>query len=89
MEFEAEIIGFFEVLYKSEGAQRFSTKGINRRPILIQHSSWSERKFEEAETWNGIKSLGKNKAPGLDGFTIESFAKFWQHLKEDITSLFA
>lgn len=32
--------------------------------------------------------MGKNKAPGLDGFTVEFLIKFWEVFKDNFTSLF-
>lgn len=45
-EIEAKIVSIFEDLYDSEGVQRFSSKGVNWRPISNQNRVWLERKFE-------------------------------------------
>lgn len=36
----------------------------------------------------GLKAVGKCKAPGSDGFTVEIFLQFWDLMKEDIQALF-
>lgn len=43
--------------------------------------------FTMVEIRQAIKDLGMNKAPGLDGYTVEFLLKFWDHFKEDFMKL--
>ena len=44
--------------------------------------------FTQEEIYKALSKLGKNKAPGPDGFTAEFFIKFWAHFKDNFLSLF-
>jgi hypothetical protein len=50
--------------------------------------SWMERDFEEGEVWEVVRNFKGNKAPGLDGFSMEFFQKCWTVLKVDIVAMF-
>lgn len=82
-EVEAEIINFFDKLYTKEQYTRFSPRNIDWRSISNQDCLWLEGPFDDEEIWSPLKSLGKNKAPRLDGFTSEFILKYWQQLKGD------
>lgn len=45
-------------------------------------------RFIVEEVRSALKLLGKNKARGPDGFTVEFFLKFWEKLKDNIMKLF-
>ncbi|MCO5553861.1 hypothetical protein L7F22_007386 [Adiantum nelumboides] len=45
-----------------------------------------EQPFTEDELCHALKALGKCKAPGWDGFTVEFFHAFWDDLKDDCYS---
>lgn len=44
--------------------------------------------FSETEIFSAIKALGKNKAPGQDGFTAEFLVKHWNLVKDSFQALF-
>ncbi|MCO5570019.1 hypothetical protein L7F22_023733 [Adiantum nelumboides] len=51
-------------------------------PIMaFDEANALEKHFTEAELDSVLKSLGKGKAPGWDGFTVELFHAFWNELK--------
>jgi len=47
-----------------------------------------QRGFEESEVLRYLKLCATDKAPGLDGFTMGSFIKCWEILKQDIMLAF-
>jgi len=47
------------------------------------------REFSEEEVWKAINELGKDKAPGPDGFNIAFFQHCWNVVKKDIMGVFA
>jgi hypothetical protein len=42
------------------------------------------REINEEEIFQAIWSLGQDKAPGLDGFSIHFFKSFWETIKYDL-----
>lgn len=53
----------------------------NQNDVLIARFTHEEIKFV-------LKMLGKNKAPGLDGFTAEFCLQYWDHFKKNFMKLF-
>lgn len=47
-----------------------------------------EQAFTKEEVYKAVSSLGTDKAPGPDGFTIEFFKKAWNIIKSDIMMMF-
>ncbi|XP_026398305.1 uncharacterized protein LOC113294100 [Papaver somniferum] len=50
--------------------------------------NWLELYVGEDECINAIKLLGKNQAPGPDGFAISFYLRCWEILKEDFMNIF-
>nr|CAD1817376.1 unnamed protein product [Ananas comosus var. bracteatus] len=46
------------------------------------------RPFQLAEIKNAVFHLGKDKAPGPDGFPLSFYQAFWNTVKEDIMNIF-
>lgn len=49
-----------------------------------ESAQWMEREFEEEEICKAVFDLGREKAPGPDGFPVAFFQIFWADTKEDI-----
>ncbi|KAJ9559670.1 hypothetical protein OSB04_004830 [Centaurea solstitialis] len=54
------------------------------KKLSLEEAETLERPLEEVEVWNAIKSSGKNKAPGPDGFSFNFLKKFWDIIKVDL-----
>jgi hypothetical protein len=47
-----------------------------------------ERPFEEREVFKVVKDLNRDKASGLDGFSMAFFQSCWDVIKEDVMKVF-
>ena len=64
------VVGAFNNLYTEEGGWR---PGVEWLPFMRLDSSEAEGleiPFTEGEVFVALSDLGKDKAPGLDGFTM-------------------
>lgn len=50
-------------------------------------ASWLERDFEEEDVRDAVFKMIGNKAPGLDGFPLFFFQRFWSDLKHEVMAL--
>ncbi|KAI5382052.1 hypothetical protein KIW84_UN0213 [Lathyrus oleraceus] len=86
---EEEVLQFY--------AKLVGTKSLNLRCIDIttvrngktldrESACQLIRPVEEGEVWNALKSIGQNKAPGVDGFNAYFFTATWQIVKNDVTA---
>ena len=46
-----------------------------------------EKDINENELYQSLKDMAKDKAPGLDGLTVEFYSTFWYLIKNDFTEL--
>ena len=67
-----EITGFFQKLYKTEGSRFRGIESFDWQTIAQHLADWLEKPVEE-EVKKAILDFYGNKAPGLDGFTLEMF----------------
>lgn len=56
--------------------------------VTSNQNSMLISRFSEVEIKMALKALGKCKALGSDGFTVEFFLQFWDLVKEDFQALF-
>ena len=56
--------------------ERLSLDNMEFAKISKEEALWLERDFEEDEIWKAIFDLGRDKAPGLDGYPSPSFNNF-------------
>ncbi|XP_071714443.1 uncharacterized protein [Rutidosis leptorrhynchoides] len=66
---------------KNDGLQLENGDGPRIEKVLADKL---EEEFSECETLEAIKSCGKNKAPGPDGFNLLFYIKFWDIIKVDL-----
>lgn len=86
-EIEDIILGFYKNFYVKTNAGKFIP--INLPWLIVPEAqSMLVSRFTLVEIRNGLKSLGKNKAPGPDGFTMEFFLKFLDKFGDNFTSFF-
>ena len=53
------------------------TLGENERKLSDEQSASLEGELSYSEITNALKNMKNSKSPGLDGFTVEFFKKFW------------
>ena len=75
---------YFSSLYADEGWGRPSLDNLAFDAIETQKAQWLGREFEEEEVRQAVFDLAGDKAPGLDGFPMAFFQRFWVMLKRDI-----
>ncbi|RVW19550.1 putative ribonuclease H protein [Vitis vinifera] len=64
--------------------ESWRVEGIDWSPISEESASRLDSPFAEAEIFNAIFQLDRDKAPGPDGFTIAVFQDCWDVIKEDL-----
>ena len=84
-----EILRYFEKLYASPSGEPWRVEGLDCSPISGESASRLESPFTEEEISKAIFQLDRDKAPGLDGFTIAVFQDCWDVIKEDLVRVFA
>jgi len=67
------IVHFYKKLYQEDVASRPFLEGISYNSIGEEDASELVKEFSEREVWKAINDLGKDKAPGPDGFNIAFF----------------
>ena len=85
-EIEELVLKFYDTLYSKIPGVRVLPMNLqwlvvneNQNRLLVAH-------FSVEEIRNAVKLLGKNKAPGPDGFTAEFFLHFWINAVKAILS---
>lgn len=78
----------FQQLYEEVKVERpliGDDMGSTISPVLCEHLT---AEFSEDEVWNIIKTCDGNKAPGPDGFNMQSIKKGWSFMKPEIMAFF-
>ncbi|RVW12452.1 LINE-1 retrotransposable element ORF2 protein [Vitis vinifera] len=84
-----EILLYFKKLYSCPTRESWRVEGIDWSPISEESAFRLDFPFAEAEIFNAIFQLDRDKAPGPDGFTIAVFQDCWDVIKEDLVRVFA
>ncbi|RVW86537.1 putative ribonuclease H protein [Vitis vinifera] len=84
-----ETLKYFEKLYASPSGESWRVEGLDWSLISSESASRLESPFTEKEISYVIFQLDRDKAPGLDGFTIAVFQDCWDVIKEDLVRVFA
>lgn len=87
-EIESTILGFYDTLYTKSLGSRFTPLNFDWPNVTDFQNSLLTSHFTIEEIKAALKSLGKGKAPGPDGFTIEFFQMYWDLVKVDFQRLF-
>ncbi len=87
------ISSFYENLYKSEfqedRCEAFLQQACNHAPVVTDDlKSLCDEELTITELNNALKSMKKNKAPGIDGLPVEFYLHFWNILEKHIFNLF-
>ena len=84
-----EILLYFKMLYSSPPGESWRVEGIDWSVISEESASRLDSPFFEVEIYNAIFQLDRDKATGLDGFTIAVFQDCWDVIKDDLVRVFA
>ncbi|TYK03825.1 exodeoxyribonuclease-like [Cucumis melo var. makuwa] len=79
---QAEILS----IYRIEGHNFIQKSKLNWLAVVDENTNLYKR-IPVEEIFNPIKALGKNKAPGPDGFTAEFLIKHWSSFKDNFKSM--
>ena len=83
------IVNFYNKLYEEDYPSRPFLEGLAFDSISEDDACDLLREFSEEEVWRAINELGKEKAPGPDGFNIAFFQHCWSIVKKDVMGLFS
>ena len=84
-----EILLYFKMLYSSPPGESWRVEGIDWSVISEESASRLDSPFFEVEIYNAIFQLDRDKATGLDGFTIAVLQDCWDVIKDDLVRVFA
>ena len=84
-----DILMYFEKLYLSPSGESWRVEDLDWSLISGESASRLDSPFTEKEISKVIFQLDKDKAPGLDGFTIAVFQDCWNMIKENLVRVFA
>ncbi|KAJ9696951.1 hypothetical protein PVL29_008942 [Vitis rotundifolia] len=82
------VVGAFKALYTEEGGWRPSVEGLPLRRLASCEAEGLETPFSEGEVYAALSDLGKDKAPGPDGFTMAFWLFCWDVVKMEIMGFF-
>ncbi|RVW36308.1 Transposon TX1 uncharacterized 149 kDa protein [Vitis vinifera] len=82
------VVGAFQKLYSEEGGWRPSVEGLSFMRLASSEAEGLEIPFLEEEVFAALSDLGKDKAPGPDGFTMAFWMFCWDVVKIEIMGFF-
>ena len=82
------VVGAFKKLYTEEGGWRPGVEGLPFMRLASIEAEWLEVPFVEGEVFAALLDLGKDKAPGSDGFTMAFWLFCWDLVKVEIMGFF-
>ena len=82
------VVGVFQKLYSEERGWRPSVEGLSFMRLVSSEAEGLKITFSEGEVFVALSDLGKNKAPGLDGFTMAFWMFCWDVVKIEIIGFF-
>ena len=83
-----EILKYFRRLYTKPERNSWKIEGLDWSPSFAQSVEWLDRPFLEEEVRFEVFQLNRDKAPGLDGFTMALYQECWDVIKEDLMKVF-
>jgi hypothetical protein len=86
-------VDFYKQLYKStnpdnEKLKKYIENTKVHNKLRNNESEKCEGEITMEECTNAIFKMKLNKAPGLDGLSVEFYRKFWNNLKKLVTKVF-
>lgn len=81
---KAKVLEHFIIQYSEHWASRPQLEGSFKSVEGTMEFGMLEAEFTEAEIKAVVKECDGNKAPGLDGFNMLCFQKFWKIMKGEV-----
>ncbi|WKA08526.1 hypothetical protein VitviT2T_026242 [Vitis vinifera] len=88
LELKNSVVGAFNNLYSEEGGWRPGIEGLPFLRLNNCEAEGLEIPFSEGEVFVALSDLGKDKAPGPDGFTMAFWSFSWDLVKAEIMGFF-
>lgn len=87
-EIESIVLGFYSSIYLE--SPRLTSLPLNFcwTKIFKEQNALLTASCIVEEIFQALKALGKNKAPGPDGFTTEFLLKYWSSFRSNFLKLF-
>lgn len=93
VEWENQIVNgiydFYSKLYSKEEMTRSRIEGLEWGPIDQTVVAWLEKPFDEMEIRKAVFDYERDKAPGLNGFSMAVFQDCWEVVKQDLLGVFS
>jgi hypothetical protein len=83
------IVNFYESLFTESHSWRPWLDNLGFDTLSATEAASLEDPFEEKEVWEVIKGIDRDKAPGLDGFSMAFFQECWDVIKGDLMAVFS
>jgi hypothetical protein len=83
------IVNFYESLFTESHSWRPRLDNLGFDTLSTTEAASLEDPFEEKEVWEVIKGMDRDKAPGLDGFSMAFFQECWEVIKGDFMAVFS
>jgi hypothetical protein len=84
----SHIVNFFESLFSEPMSWRPRVDNLEFEVLSMDEAASLEDPFEEREVREVINSMDRDKAPGLDGFSLAFFKDCWEVVKRDFMAVF-
>lgn len=84
IDIENTFIDYFKGIYTENSKQSRLVGNLNWCSISFEQATFLINLFNEKEIQDRVSSLGSDKIPGPDGFTIDFFKKYWNIFKLDL-----
>ena len=82
------VVGAFQLLLSETGEWRPSMEGLTFNSLSHTNSAALEVPFSEDEVFSAFSSLGGDKAPSPEGFTLAFWQKCWDVVKDEVLGFF-
>ncbi|KAG6717073.1 hypothetical protein I3842_04G079300 [Carya illinoinensis] len=86
---ENHITNYYERLFSEPAGWRPKLDTLSFKTIDPQSVITLERPFEKDKIYKVISGMAKDKAPGLDGFSMGFFQTCWDIVKGDVLQVFS
>ena len=84
-----EQMKFYQNLYAQDTTVQFKLKPENgERTLSDTEQQLCEQPFSKDEFFDALMTMKPNKVPGLDGFTIEFYRKFWKIISSNLIKMY-
>ena len=81
------IASFYEHLYTETDYSRPLLDGIQFSVISDEDVVWLDHPFDENEIIDVVKGFNRDKASGLDGFSLAFFQQCWSVVRSDVLAV--